>query len=127
MFPANHNLQVPYMIFGEIICIIGTAFRTRLEPTTSTVAWAASLGKNRYWNGYGHAPSLHGGAIGLRAGSPRHFQGANTNGFFSHDDIPIGNGKSCLWSHWIILTVKGLLYSRGSLAGMAYKALRSRS
>ncbi|KAI9878025.1 MAG: hypothetical protein M1830_002145 [Pleopsidium flavum] len=34
---------VPYMVLGEAICIVGTALLTRLEPTTSTVAWAAFL------------------------------------------------------------------------------------
>ena len=31
------------MIVGEAICVAGTALLTRLEPTTSVVAWAGSL------------------------------------------------------------------------------------
>lgn len=31
------------MIFGEVVCIVGTILLTRLESTTSTVAWASYL------------------------------------------------------------------------------------
>lgn len=37
------DLQVPYMILGELICIIGTSFLTRLGTNTPTVTWAAYL------------------------------------------------------------------------------------
>ena len=35
--------KVPYMVLGEIICILGTAFLTRLEADTPTIAWASFL------------------------------------------------------------------------------------
>lgn len=31
------------MILGELICIVGTALLTRLDPTTPTINWAAYL------------------------------------------------------------------------------------
>ena len=43
IIPVAEQLQVPYMILGEFICIAGTAFLTQLHPTTPTVSWAAYL------------------------------------------------------------------------------------
>lgn len=40
---ADVVLQVPYILLGEAVCVVGTPMLTRLEPDTSTVKWAAYL------------------------------------------------------------------------------------
>ena len=34
---------MPNMVFGEVVCIVGTALLNRLESTTSTLACASFL------------------------------------------------------------------------------------
>lgn len=37
------TFQVPYILAGDLICIVGTALLTQLHPHTRTVQWAAYL------------------------------------------------------------------------------------
>ncbi|KAI9845648.1 MAG: hypothetical protein M1837_004622 [Sclerophora amabilis] len=88
---------VPYMILGEVIAIIGTAFLTRLDENTSTVAWAAYMVIAGI--GMGMAMQLPYTAVQvvLRYVSPLFYNRRVNiyllNPFYSEEDIAIGNGS----------------------------------
>jgi uncharacterized membrane protein len=84
------------MIVGELICITGTAFLTRLEPTISVVGWAAPMVAAGI--GMGMAMQLPYTAVQvvLQYVLICYCLAANTNGILSQDDISTGNGVFCL-------------------------------
>ncbi|KAL8935735.1 MAG: hypothetical protein Q9216_005288 [Gyalolechia sp. 2 TL-2023] len=41
--PSVIGLLVPYMLFGESVCIVGTALLSKIGPTTPTMTWAAYM------------------------------------------------------------------------------------
>ena len=68
-------LKVPYMLAGELICIIGLSLLTRLTTTTSTLDWASALVVTGF--GLGMAMQLPYTAVQIS---------------LTEEDLPIGNG-----------------------------------
>ncbi|KAF2235510.1 MFS general substrate transporter [Viridothelium virens] len=72
---------VPFIIFGELVCITGTVLLTRLEIDTPTVQWAAYLV-----------------VVGLGMGIAMQLPYTAVQVVLSPDDIPVGNAIAVfLW------------------------------
>ncbi|KAF2688991.1 MFS general substrate transporter [Lentithecium fluviatile CBS 122367] len=71
---SQYGYYVPYIVLGEIICVVGLAMLTHLSPTTTTAMWAASLVITGV--GMGTAMQLPYTAIQIT---------------LSEEDVPIGN------------------------------------
>ena len=67
-----------YMIVGELVCIVGTAFLTKLDLHTPTVQWAAWL-------------VIAGTGVGMSMQLPYTLVQLTLD----DDDVPTGNGKLC--------------------------------
>lgn len=71
---------VPYMIIGELICTVGQAMLTQIQPQTKTLYWAASFVVSGL--GSGMAMQLPYTAIAV---------------VLSDDDVPVGNAIAVLF------------------------------
>lgn len=77
--------QVPYIVAGELVCIVGLSLLTRLSTDMSTLDWASALVVTGF--GLGMAMQLPYTAVQVT---------------LTEEDVPIGNGMCSILRRQVI-------------------------